>query len=425
MRWIYQPIYLVLLLIAAPFLLLARGAHYVPTLKGRFLGPSARGNERESLWIHAVSVGEVGIAAVLAHKLDSVKRVTMTTVTPTGQASAKQLLGDRVDIGFLPFDLFFSINRFLRWARPKALVLIEGDYWPFLLSTLRNRQIPTYVVNGRVSDHTFRTLSHLPRFVVRAYFRAITKFGVQSNQDQDRLLRLGVDQQRIQVTGNLKFDIPTPQSQPELESALQRVAGSRSILVAGSCMEGEEEQVLEAVDSMVSSPLLVIAPRHPERVPKVQNLCSKRGRKSILRSRLEVTSYDSADNCDVVILDTIGELAGLYRVAAGAFVGGTLVRTGGHNPLEPAVFGVPVAIGPSMENFRAIADAFDQAEAWRRVKNAQELGAIWQQWLDEPNQAASIGARAKQLVEQGQGAVAHTLQFLQPVLDDPQAIADD
>ncbi len=417
MRWIHQPIYLVLLIISAPFLLLARGAYYVPTLKSRFLGPNTDSDGKNSLWIHAVSVGEVGVAAVLARNLPALGRVTLTTVTPTGQRSAERLLGSRIELSYLPFDLFLPIKRFLRWAQPVALVLVEGDYWPFLLSTLRRREIPAYVINGRISDRSFRRLQRLPRFLTRAYFGSISRFGVQSQQDMDRLIQLGVDNQRIEVTGNLKFDTPIPSAESALEFAIQRFAGTRPILIAGSCMEGEEQFVLDALEQVSAKTLLILAPRHPERGARVLELCAKRGYRAVLRSQLDDPQQEPmAKNVDIVVLDSVGELASLYRVAQASFVGGTLVPTGGHNPLEPAVFGVPIAVGPSMENFRTIAEVFDRTEAWKRVSGAQELGDTWQAWLDHPRRASQIGERAQRLVQQGRGALADTLRFLEPII---------
>ncbi len=486
MRWLYQPLYLALLLIAAPFLLLTRGAHYVPTLRRRFFGPSGGSEGPESLWVHAVSVGEAGVAAVLARRLPAVGRLTFTTVTPTGQHAAASLLSDRIDLAYLPFDLFWAVRRFLAWARPRGAVLTEGDYWPFLLSSLRRRGVPVYVVNGRLSDRSWGRLRLLPRFITRAWFRPITRFGVQSEQDRERFVRLGVDPADIEVTGNLKFDQQPGDPVPSLEAAIRDLAGGRRILVAGSTMEGEEEQVLRAFDGLAKQAMLLLAPRHPERAPAVRKLAEDEGFQTKMRSEIpapqpatrgddesmshepratnhepRTTSHephpevipsegrrpesrdldahpeesssdrsrpvrlgaphlaqgDQSGKPDVVILDTIGELAGLYALANSAFVGGTLIPTGGHNPLEPAVHAVPIVAGPSMHNFRAIAEAFDDADAWKLVDSAAELADVWRQWLADPDSATGYGARAQRLVNDNRGAIDATLEFLQPLID--------
>ena len=451
MRWLYQPLYLALLVAAAPFLLLTRGAHYVPTLRRRFFGPSGASGGAESLWMHAVSVGEAGVAAVLARRLPAGGRLTFTTVTPTGQRAAAAQLGERIDLAYLPFDLFWAVRRFLAWARPRGAVLTEGDYWPFLLSTLRRRGVPVYVVNGRLSDRSWDRLRLLPRFVTRAWFRPITRFGVQSEQDRARFTALGVDPSDIEITGNLKFDQQPVSPSPDLEAMMRSVAGDRRILVAGSTMDGEEEHVLRAFTGLQEQAMLLLAPRHPERAPAVRKLAQEHGLKVQMRSEIPApqpttrgdddatetaTSHDSRTTHhhppstihhppDLVLLDTIGELAGLYALADSAFVGGTLVPTGGHNPLEPAAHAVPIIAGPSMHNFRAIADAFDDADAWRLVDNAAELAEVWKHWLSDPTLAAGYGHRAQQLVEANSGAIDATLEFLQPLIRRWQAAATD
>jgi 3-deoxy-D-manno-octulosonic-acid transferase len=236
---------------------------------------------------------------------------------------------------------------------------------------------------------------------------------VQSPRDRERLIELGIEPGRIAVTGNLKYESPEPPRKPELEEALRGLATGRPILLAGSTMAGEEAAVLDACREIGGGEraLLVVAPRHPERWNEVDALLRARGIDFVRR-----TAFPDSGRPAVVLLDSLGELAGLYRLAAAAFIGGTLVPTGGHNPLEAARFGVPVAVGPSMHNFRDMAEAFDQAGAWRRVADARELAAVWREWLDNPETARAVGGHALRLVEENRGALARTLEMLEPIL---------
>jgi 3-deoxy-D-manno-octulosonic-acid transferase len=399
------------LLAAGPFLLARRGGHYLPTLPGRLgraAGPAPRPG---ALWIHAVSVGEVGVAATLARALPPELPLLVTTVTPTGQERARAAFAGRGEVAYLPFDLGFAVRRFFRRHQPRALVLVEGDYWPLVLREARRRGLPIAVVNGRVGDRSFRRMRPLSR-LLGPLFSGIDRFGVQSAQDRDRLVALGIDPGRVAVTGNLKYESPEPARKPDLEAALDGWAGGRPILLAGSTMAGEEAMVLDAFHAAGGGEraLLVLAPRHPERWNEVDALLRARREDAVRR-----TAPSAQGRPAVVLLDSLGELAGLYRLAAAAFIGGTLVPTGGHNPLEAARFGVPLAVGPAMHNFREMAEAFDRAGAWRRVGDAGELGAVWRQWLESPDDARATGECALRLVEENRGALGRTMELLAAV----------
>lgn len=422
---LYDLSVLLLLLLAAPVLFLRRGSHYVPTLRGR-LGGHEGPVVRDALWIHAVSVGEVAVAATLIRALPKDLPILVTTVTPTGQAQAKKRFHQRAAVAYLPFDLGFAVRRFFRRFEPRALVLVEGDYWPRVLREARRRDLPIAVVNGRVGDRSFTRMHRwpLPPKLLGLLFQPVDRFGMQSRQDRERLVALGVPPERITVTGNLKYESPEPKRNPVLEERLRDLAESRPLLVAGSTMEGEESLVLDAFEAAGggSRALLVLAPRHPERWEEVDRRIRRRGLDALRRSRLEEVS-GSAEAApgsirpDVVLLDSLGELAGVYGLAASAFIGGTLVPTGGHNPLEPAFYGVPIVVGPSMENFRDMARTFDQRGAWKRAASARELGEIWRRWLDDPEPAREVGERARALLEQNRGALAKTLAMLEPVVE--------
>jgi 3-deoxy-D-manno-octulosonic-acid transferase len=423
MRILYQVGCALLLLAAAPFWLARRGGRrHVRVIAARLGFAPAAAPAGGALWLHAVSVGEVGVAVTLARSLPPEVPLLVTTVTPTGQELARAALAGRAEVDYLPFDLGPPVERFLLRHRPRALVLVEGDYWPLLLSEARRRALPIAVVNGRVGDRSFMRLRRV-RPLQRVLFGGIRHFGVQSGQDRDRLLAFGVDSSRVTVTGNLKYDSAQPAPEPELAGTLARLAARRPVLIAGSTMPGEEGAVLDAFSAVGGGEraLLVLAPRHPERCPEVEALARGRGLATLRRSRVEGgagrrSTSGAPRPPDVLLLDTLGELAGLYRHCAAAFIGGTLVATGGHNPLEPARFGVAVAAGPSMHNFRDMAERFDREGAWRRVADAGELGRAWHEWLADPAAAQAQGARAAQLLAASRGALAATLDMLAPLL---------
>lgn len=422
--WIlYQVCYVLALGLAAPFLLLSRGRRYGPTLAPR-LGRQSSPPGSHAVWLHAVSVGEVGVAATLATSLATLLppagRILLTTITPTGQEQARTVasrpsLRDRLDVAYLPFDLDGPVRRFLDAFAPAALVLVEGDLWPLLLRRARDREVPVVVVNGRISDRSYRRLRRL-RGLLAPLLRPVAHWGMQTGADRDRLLALGVPSARVTVTGNLKFEMAEPSAAPELEELVRRLAAGRPTLVAGSTAAGEDELVLDAFERLgAGKALLVLAPRHPERFGSVTGLVGARGLRC--RRRSDALADASATlQPDVLVLDSLGELGALYRLATTAFVGGTLVPRGGHNPLEPARFGVPVAVGPSMENFREIADSFDRDGAWRRVRDADELAAAWAGWLDDPAAASALGARGRALFLSNRGALDRTLELLRPLL---------
>lgn len=443
MWFVYQVAMVTTLLLAGPFLLLRRGRHYLTTLAGRMTRAPLGAPTPGALWVHAVSVGEVAVAATLLDALAPRGPLVVTTVTPTGQARARSLFGQRGRVTYLPFDLGGPVHRFLTHFSPRGLILVEGDLWPLLLARLRCRTAtaPIVVVNGRVSDRGAGRLDRLRRHAgwlyrrfVTATFGKVDAWGVQSEGDAERLRRLGVAAERITVTGNLKYESREPPEKPALANTLARMASGRPILVAGSTMSGEEEIVLDGLaainvagngptaDAQPESPaLLVLAPRHPERFTAVAELLARRGFTWARRTHfpddasLEATSQSrqsASQRVDVVLLDSLGELASLYRLAHGAFIGGTLVPKGGHNPLEAARHGTPVAVGPAMDNFRAMAEDFDRRQAWARVTSGAELGRLWRSWLADPAAARQLGERGRALLAENRGALAATLTLL-------------
>ncbi len=406
---LYQLAYALLLALVGPILWLTRRRHYRESLPAR-LGRQEAGRTAD-LWIHAVSVGEVSVAATLVPLLADPSSLVVTTVTPTGQARARAAFPEAATT-YLPLELGFAIRRFLNAFRPRALVLSEGDYWPHLLFQVRRRSLPVVVVNGRVSGRSFARMLRVRPFL-GALFDPISAFGVQTEVDRDRLIRLGVDPKRIAVTGNLKFEFSEPPESTDASALIRDLAQGRKVILAGSTMPAEEAKLLSAFDGLdAGRVLLVVAPRHPERWDRVAARLERSGRHVARRSRLPARPSGVEHRIDVLLLDSMGELAGLYRLADIAFIGGTLVPTGGHNPLEAARFGVPVTVGPSMENFHEIAEAFEEARAWRQVADETELGAVWSEWVDTPAKARATGERGLAVFTSKRGALERTRELL-------------
>ena len=438
--------------VAAPMLLARRGRHYLPTLPAR-LGrlPEARGSR--PLWLHAASVGEAGVAATLARALPPKLDLVVTTVTPTGQAAAKKLFeplavgGRSVVVTYLPFDLGVLVGRFLDRYAPRALVLFESELWPLLLRDCRRRSVPVAVLNARVSDRSYRRMKRADRLYRRFLLDPVGRLGAQSPQDRDRLLSLGARPDRVSLTGNLKFDTPEPPPVADLERTLRELAAGRPMLVAGSTMPGEEAIVLDAYERLDREALLVLAPRHPERFDEAWAGIKARPLLGLRRSRLvpeadversgatgQAAGGRTTGTADVaaastvgetrpaaatriVLLDSLGELASIYRLAAAAFIGGTLVPTGGHNPIEAARFGVPVVVGPSMGNFRRIARDFKGADALTTVVDGEALTLAWRRFLDQPDEASEQGRRGRAIVEANRGAVERSVDLMAGLVD--------
>ena len=322
---------------------------------------------------------------------------------------------------YFPFDFAFIVSRTLDIVKPRAFVMMETEIWPNLLRLCRTRGVKTVVVNGRISSRSY------PRYrLIRPFFRRVLadvdRFCMQSEESARRLIDLGADPGRVTVTGSLKFDsldIPTPMSHGKpRERVLRffRVAPNRVVLVAGSTVKGEEAAVLQAfarVRSAAPGALAILAPRHPERFGEVERIARDAGFSTARRSDLPI---DAEPRVDVVVLDTLGELAQLYQLATAVFVGGSLADHGGHNILEPAIFGKPIVFGPHMQNFKEIAETFLANGAAVRVESNRELEQALAELVTDPVRRARLGAAARALVEANRGAKDKTMAVLSELL---------
>ena len=403
---------------------------YIGSLSQRmgYLPVSFNMDAEQSIWIHAVSVGEVLSARPLARDLRARYprlRVFLSTTTMTGQALARRNVPDVDAVFYFPFDLGIFVRRTLDLVRPRLFVMMETEIWPNLLRECRRRGVKTAIINGRLSQRSYPRYRLVRRFISRV-LDDIDSFCVQSEQSARRFIDLGANPGRITVTGSLKFDsldLPSPTLQSRARDRVLRffrIPAARAVIVAGSTMKGEDAVVLDAfrrVRAVVPGSLLILAPRHTERVPEVDELCRGEGFKTVRRSELAI---DAEPRADIVILDSIGELATIYQLATVAFVGGSLVATGGHNILEPAVFGKPILFGPHMENFAEIADAFVANVAGVQVRTERELADVMVELMSDPVRRARLGAAARALVEANRGAKDKSLDVLAALLPERQ-----
>lgn len=375
-----------------------------------------------SIWVHAVSVGEVlavrPLVASLKERYPHL-RLFLSTTTLAGQQLARRSLHDADGVFYFPFDLAFIVRRVLDVVQPRLFVMVEGEIWPHVLRECRRRGVKTVVVNGRVSARSF------PRYrLVRPLFERVLahvdRFCMQSEESSRRIVALGADPARVTVTGSLKFDaaaLPADATRGR-DRVLRffRVPRERIVVVAGSVMRGEDVPVLKAfrrAKAVSPHALLVLAPRHVERFEEAVHLARGEGFAVAKRSDLAI---DADPRADVVILDTIGELAQVYQLATVAFVGGSLVETGGHNILEPAVFGRPIVFGPHMSNFAEITHEFLAQGAAVQVQSGRELEDTLVELLTDPVRRARLGAAARALVDANRGARDRTLEALARLL---------
>ena len=420
----YSLLTLAVFLVVSPYFLYQaiRYQKYVGSLRQRlgFLPLTFNLDGEPSIWIHAVSVGEALTVRALAADLKSRYprlRLFLSTTTIAGQQVAKQI--QHLDgVFYFPFDWNVIVRRTLNLVKPRIFIMMETEIWPNLLRMCRKRGVKTIVINGRISSRSY------PRYrLARPFFRRvladIDRFCMQSEESARRLIDLGADPARVTMTGSLKFDsleLPAPASHARpRERVLRffRLAPTRQVVVAGSTMQGEDAAVLRAfarVKATSPNALAILAPRRPERFEEVERLARAAGFVTIRRSELPI---DAEPRADVVVLDSIGELAQIYQLATAVFVGGSLADHGGHNILEPAIFGKPIVFGPHMQNFKEIAETFLANGAAVQVHSDQDLEEALLGLLTDPVRRARLGAAARALVEANRGAKDKTLAVIE------------
>jgi len=408
------------LVLLSPYFLLKglRQSKYLHSLGARLgrVPEALRQPARGALWVHAVSVGEALAVGPLVKELRARfpgRKIFVSTTTRTGQElAAKRLAADGTF--YFPLDFAFACRRALAAIQPALVVIAETEIWPNFLREAKRAGAYVVFVNGRISDRSFRGYRFWRFFVRRALGNA-DLFLMQTPEDARRLRELGAPPARVAVGGNLKFDLPEPE-RPAFLAELEQAAQGAPVVVAGSTMKGEEEQLLDALrvscEVKGPRPVLVLAPRHPERFSAVAQLLDARGLRVIRRSAWRT----DGQRPEVVLLDTLGELAGAYAAATVAFVGGSLVPHGGHNPIEPALWAKPVLFGPSMDNFRSIAQALVEARGAFQVKSAHALGILLATLLNDAEACQRAGAAARAVVERERGASARCAERIAALL---------
>jgi 3-deoxy-D-manno-octulosonic-acid transferase len=406
-----------------------------------FPGLSKLSAERAgAIWIHAVSVGEVLSGVALAQKLKAAyphRPLIISTTTQTGQALARERVKAADAVIYFPFDWAFCVRRALDAVKPALVIVLETEIWPNFLREADARKVPVIFVSGRISDKSFARYQKFfgwAGFYLRPFLRSALgharAFLMQSARDAERVRELGAPAERVVVSGNLKYDQALPDATPMSEWLAREVerTGRRPLIVAGSVVSSEEPLALIAfgvVQGEFPNALLVLAPRKPECFQQAADFIHESRRKFLRRSELKVggngDSNGAAISSDVTVLllDSIGELASIYRLADGAFVGGSLVESGGHNILEPAAFGKVPVFGPSMENFAEMASRFVSAKAAVQVESPEDAGVVWIELLRDPERARGMSETAKRLVDESRGATARAMEeiakYLGPV----------
>ena len=400
-----------------------------------------------AIWLHAVSVGEVLAGVALAKRLKEQfpnRHLVVSTTTMTGQALAKERMASADAVIYFPLDWTFCARRALSAVKPAIVVILETEIWPNFLRVASERGVPVAFVSGRISDRSFaRSQSWLSLFGF--YLRPFWKdalgraagFWMQSEKDAERVKAMGAPAARVHVGGNLKYDMQLPESTPLAEWLEGEVGRSerRPLIVAGSVVATEEPLALISfgvLQGEYRKALLVLAPRKPERFEAAAQFIEDSHQKWVKRSALRVASpsgqttngdgaAEIASEVSVLLLDSIGELASLYRLADGVFVGGSLVPSGGHNILEPAAFGKVPVFGESMENFAEIAHRFVTAQAALQVGSPEDAGVAWIELLRNPERNKKMGEAARRLVEESRGATERAVAAIKAELDQVHA----
>ncbi len=412
---VYTAIYILALIFLFPFEYLKRPANirkrWVKERTGLFDIPI--NNKKPSIWIHAVSVGEVISSVAFIRQLKESypeTEIIVSTVTDTGQKVAKERISDIARIIYIPFDATFFIKKALDFLKPLLMIIMETELWPNIIKELKRRNIPVMLINGRISEKSYKGYKKIG-FFMKDIMSNIDTFCMQNEIYAERIRNLGASPEKIKVTGNFKFDIRPPAKQPEWTKLLHG-----RVIVAGSTHQPEEDIITDTyIRLRADFPelILILAPRHPERFKAVEDLLKKKGLQYIKRSDLR--SNSPTIKCSVVvILDVIGELASVYGACDIAIIGGSFIKHGGQNPLEPAYWSKAIVCGQSMENFPFI-DEFYENKAAIKTDEVNLYNTIYE-LLQSPAKLLSIGREAKRLYEKNAGATNRVLDEVRKYL---------
>ena len=377
--------------------------------------------ERRNIWIHAVSVGEV---MALASLMEAIRkrypqsRIVITTVTETGNTVAHKVIkGDEIVL-YLPFDISFVVRKVLGYINPSALIIAETEIWPNLIMESDRRGIPIIIVNGRISDRSFGRYK-LVKAMLRPVLKMVNIFIMQSDADSKRIICLGAQASSVKVSGNMKFDsavsIDTVDKKDKDLMQMLGISDDDKLFIAGSTHPGEEEIVLSVYSELkrkFDNIRLLLAPRHIERANELEGLIKKYGFTPVKVSQLSTMNHELSTS-NVFLLDTMGQLKDLYAIVFAVFIGGSMVKKGGQNMIEPAVFKKPILFGPHTSNFRGIADLFIKKEAALLVKDKASLKSALEKLLNEPDRADRLGKSARFIVDENIGATESVIKEIE------------
>lgn len=417
-------VYRIVLWLALPFvylrlLLRARREPAYAVRRGERFGRVPEGIKPGAIWFHTVSAGESIAAAPLINKMISnlpLENFLVTTMTPTGSEQVRQHLGDGVDHCYAPYDFTFAVDSFLRKTQPRMLVLMETEIWPNLIMQANALDIPVMLINARMSERSargYRRMSWLSRPVLGA----ITYIACQSPVHMQRFIDLGVDAGKISALGSVKYDLQLPQNLAKQASLLKTQLNlrTRPVWIAASTHPGEEEQIIQAhllLRSRLPELCLLLVPRHPHRAGDIGALVSQHN-----LSWRASSEGPTAGAYDVIVGDVMGQLLALYSLADVAFVGGSLIEHGGHNPIEPGLLGLPIVAGPADFNFAEVVSQLSEAGAYKKVASAEELSEVVGELLADGAERDNMGSKARSVIMNNVGATQRTLALLDRELE--------
>ncbi len=421
---LYNILQLVLLAVFLPFLTLfilirPKYRDRIPARLGLGLArktampkASHNGASRQTLWLHALSVGEVTSAAPLVagiRKAYPDSRIIVSVTTRTGKRLADTLLSSSADhIIDSPLDILPVVALFIKYIQPNLFILVETDFWPNTLLFLQQKKVPTLLVNGRVSEKSMDGYRRMRAFFI-PMFQSFSFLCMQTERDCEKMKKMGIAPEKLRTLGNLKFDTIAGHARPELPPPADVLPQNRILFICGSTHPGEEKILIDCYLQLRKDHpelFLIIAPRDPDRSTEISSLAAGQGLKTALRS-----SNNGAD-ADLLVLDTIGELIHFYALSDIGFVGGSLVRQGGHNPIEPAVMGIPVIFGPHMQDFSEIADALLSSGGATEVSGQSDLAELIKRLLTSADMRAAQGLAARQCIEKQRGVIAKHLELI-------------
>lgn len=376
------------------------------------------------IWVHAVSVGELFVGLKLIDMMreeDPDARFVVSVTTSTAAAIAREKVCDPDELIYFPLDFPLIVKRVLRTLSPSMLILVEGEFWPNLIRAAHRGGVPIFLVNGRISENSFRGYSKLRGFT-RRIFPLLDMMCVQSEADRDRVVLLGAPSERVHVVNSAKYEVANqdPEGEAWAVGLLERagIDPVRPILLGGSTWPGEEDALLEVYGALrehVPGLALVLAPRHAERRQAVVDAVERHGLPFLLRSTLEPEASVEAVPDRVLILDSTGELKNFYPAARVIFIGKSLTEHGGQNIIEPALYSRPVVVGPNMENFPVVMEDFLRAGAVLQVTGRKDLEGAISGLLKDEERAREMGDRAAQLVEEKAGGLKETVRRIRGV----------